>query len=114
MCMSYLFLYKTATEVKHISAVADGPARRAVSRASCCRQMWTLSVINWPQTVARVINLVRLTTVHYITLSEHSSKLTTNCDDRRAVAKFSKSKVCRKVPEYTFIFGDTRICLKTV
>jgi len=35
--------------------------------------------------------------------------LTTRCDDRRAVAKFSKFRVWDKVPEEsTFIFGDTQ------
>ena len=31
-----------------VSAVTDGPARRVVSRASCCRQWWTLSVTDLP------------------------------------------------------------------
>ena len=43
---------------QHASAAADGPARRAASRASCCRRRWTLSVINWLSIVASVVNLV--------------------------------------------------------
>ena len=34
-----------SSEKLRVSAVADGPARRAASRASCCGQAWTLSVI---------------------------------------------------------------------
>jgi len=30
-----------------VSAVADEPARRAASRPACCKQRWTLSVINF-------------------------------------------------------------------
>jgi len=32
--------------VVQISAVADEPARRAASRQTCCKQRWTLSMIN--------------------------------------------------------------------
>jgi len=32
---------------RQVSAVADGPERRAAARASCCAQRWTLSVINY-------------------------------------------------------------------
>ena len=43
---------------------ADGPARRAASRASCCTQNWMLSVINWPRpTATSTVNLLRPTTV---------------------------------------------------
>jgi len=31
---------------KQVSAVADEHARRAASRQTCCKQRWTLSVIN--------------------------------------------------------------------
>ena len=31
------------------AAVADGPALRAASRAPCCTQRWTLSVMNCPR-----------------------------------------------------------------
>jgi len=31
---------------RQVSAVADEPTRRAVSRHTCCKQRWTLSVIN--------------------------------------------------------------------
>ena len=31
---------------KSVSAVADGPARRAASHASCCTQRWMIRVIN--------------------------------------------------------------------
>jgi len=41
------------------SAAVDGPARRAAPRASCCRQRWLLSVINWPSTTASIVNLIR-------------------------------------------------------
>jgi len=34
---------------KQVSSVADGPARRATSRASCCTQTKMLRVINWPR-----------------------------------------------------------------
>ena len=35
-----------------VSAAADRPAQRGVSRPSCCAPMWTLSVTNWwPTTV---------------------------------------------------------------
>ena len=47
---------------------------------------------------------------HFSTLSVRLCRieLTTRCDDRRAVAKFSK--YC--VPDgSTLVFGDTRICL---
>ena len=30
-----------------LSAVPNEPARRAASRQTCCKQRWTLSVINW-------------------------------------------------------------------
>jgi len=31
---------------KQVSAFADEPARRPASRQTCCKQRWTLSVIN--------------------------------------------------------------------
>jgi len=46
----------------------------------------------------------------YHAVSDHlcRAKLTTYCDDRRSVAKFSKSKVYDKVPEEnTVFFVDT-------
>ena len=37
---------RTGRESKQVSAVADEPARRAASRQTCCKQKWTLTVIN--------------------------------------------------------------------
>jgi len=58
---------------QQVSAVADGPARRAASiTASCCRRRRMTSVIYRPSTVASIVNFVRptsATTVQFITLS---------------------------------------------
>ena len=88
-----------------VSAVADGPARRAASRASCCTQSRTVSVINWPSTVGRIVNFVRPTTVHLITLSVHRcrAKLTTRLDDWHAVAKCYNCRVWDKVSQESSI-----------
>ena len=51
--------------VRQVSAIADGPARRVASSASCCTQSWTPSATNWPSssversTVARIVNFDR-------------------------------------------------------
>jgi len=37
---------RTGRESEQVSAVADEPARRAASRQTCCKQKWTLTVIN--------------------------------------------------------------------
>ena len=46
-----------------LSAVADGPARRTVSRESCSPRRWTLGVINWPRYVvgrtSAVVSIVK-------------------------------------------------------
>ena len=67
---------------------------RRWTRATRCRQRWTFSVINWPSNVASIVNLVRPTTVRFIALTVHLCrvKLTTRCDDRRAVANFLSPK----------------------
>jgi len=78
---------------KRVSAVADGPARRAVSRASSCTRRWTLGVINWPRSSVerRPSQLLLLTSPdddrQFVAPSVHScpTKLTTRSDDRRVV-----------------------------
>jgi len=57
-------------EDKTVSAVADASTRRAASGALCRR--WTLSVNNWPSTVASIVNLVRLTTIQLTYYAEHA------------------------------------------
>jgi len=32
--------------IEQVSAVADEPARRAAPRQTCCKQRWTVRVIN--------------------------------------------------------------------
>ena len=56
---------RTYTVFRQVPAVADGPARRAASRASCCTQRWTLSVTNCLANIDRRLShfLVRPTTV---------------------------------------------------
>jgi len=39
---------KEVPTFKQVSAVADEPPRRAASQQTCCKQRWTLSVINLP------------------------------------------------------------------
>jgi len=83
-------------QVGPLSTVADGPARRAASRASCSTYRWMVSEINCPPTVASVANFVRPTTIQFITLGVQlcRAKQTTCCNDGRyVVAKFLKSKV---------------------
>ena len=86
-------------QLKQVQADADRPARRAApctsylykGRRSCDKQV-------------KVVG--RTSTVHgrqFITLS----KLTTRCNDRPVVAKFSKSIVQDKVPQESILFfGD--------
>ena len=80
-----------------LPAAANGPARRAASRASCCTQRWTLSVINCVAMYCQLTDDSR----QFIILNVHHcrTKLTTRCDDRRAVAKLSKFDAWDKVPE---------------
>jgi len=89
-------------------------------------------VINWPSTVANIVNLVecdkpdsrrknyvdntsddRQPVHHTERLSLMCrTKLTTRYDERRAVAKVSKSKVWDEVPEGSaLIFGGARFSL---
>ena len=102
--------------VEPVSAVAEGPARRAVARTSCWTQRWTYSVINW---LRRRSNVDRrnycqrsLTdnSRHFITRSVHLSrtKLAICCDDRRVTAKFgikSQTEIpsCLEIPCENFL-----------
>ena len=61
--------------------------------------------------VASTVNFVRPTMAEFITLIAQfcRAELTTHCDERGAVAKFSEPSVCDKVPKgSTLIFGEWR------
>ena len=67
------------------------------NRATCCITRILIdkagcSVINWPSTVASIVNLVWPTTAHFIALSVHLCRVqfTTRSDDRRDMPKFSR------------------------
>ena len=80
------------------AAVADGPARRAASRASCCTQRWMRSQCDKhagrTSTVASVVNLVRpVYHTHSPLLSNLSDPYTVGCDDRYAEVKLSNYRV---------------------
>jgi len=85
-------------------AVADGPGRHAASRASCCTQRWTLSVINWPSSSVdrRKYCQLSLTDTERATLSNK---------DRRSTSRgyFFADKVSEGS---TLSFGDTRVFLE--
>jgi len=82
--------------------------RRTRTTASCCRQRWTISVINQPSTVADNVNLFdrRRSTPAYD--ADRLSELTARCDDRRAVANFYKFSVQNKITQ-----GNALNCVQT-
>jgi len=49
-------MYKIEERRQVCSAAADRPARHAASRPSCCKQRWTLRVINWPPTTVNSLS----------------------------------------------------------
>jgi len=57
----YRFAYYAGSANKlqksQLPTAADGPARRAESRPSCCTQRWTLSVINWWRSTIKLRSL---------------------------------------------------------
>jgi len=97
-----------------VPAVADGPARRAASRASCCTQRSSDRLSNDRRKYCQHSSTDDGRR-HFIILSiVCRTKLTTRCSDRRALAKFSKSKVWKRVPKEsrrTLIFVDMRYFL---
>jgi len=120
-CVNYLPLYLNSltrlfvqtllnTATRQLSrqalAVADGPARRAASFASCCTWMLTPSATAGQARRSKVdsCKCCQLSTDDdrlFIAPSVHlcRTKLMTRCDDRRAVIKLSESSVCDKVSE---------------
>jgi len=55
------------------------------SRATSCRSRWALRLIYWTSTATSIVNLVRPTTVQFVTLSVSlSSELDNTYDDRHA------------------------------
>jgi len=71
-----LLLLPVATWVTRASTVADGPARRAASRALCCTLRWImLSVTNWPSSTVHRRKYCQLSSTddrcQFITLSVH-------------------------------------------
>jgi len=95
-----------------VPAVADGPARRAASRAWCCGR--SVRQMNGQSRRSNVDCCKYCQPTTTASLSHRASsvncrtKFTICCDSRRAVAKFSKSRVLDKVPLTT---GDTEIGL---
>ena len=94
-----------------VPAVADGPARRAASR---CTQRSSDRLPNDRRKYCQHSSTDDGRR-HFIILSiVCRTKLTTRCSDRRALAKFSKSKVWKRVPKEsrrTLIFVDMRYFL---
>jgi len=67
----------------------------------------------YPQNGDRVVTIDSVTLLYPMYTSVHLclTKLTTRCDDRQAVAKFSESRVWNKVSERSNLILDARIFL---
>ena len=91
-----------------MSPVADERARRAASRASCCRQTGR-QCNKLSSTVANIVSLIDSDGPVYQAERQFLSSRVDNtlCDYRHAVEKFSKSRVRNKLSlSELFLFSE--------